>query len=44
MPLAAVAASVTRAPDGVDIYLTARTSNGQATFTGGRTTAMPVMR
>jgi predicted metal-dependent phosphoesterase TrpH len=27
---------VTRAPNGVDIYLTARTSNGQETFTGGR--------
>jgi predicted metal-dependent phosphoesterase TrpH len=27
---------VTRAPTGVDIYLTARTSSGQETFTGGR--------
>ncbi len=27
---------VTRAPDGVDIYLTAATADGQATFTGGR--------
>ena len=27
---------VTRSPDGVDIYLTARTPGGQETFTGGR--------